>query len=72
MTKERFIVVEGSETAHCCFDATVVDTAKPQIVNGKQYRESDGRLAYEQICECLDRADAEMIAAAMNAKYPPS
>jgi hypothetical protein len=46
---ERFKVVDGSESAHCCFVATVVNDD------------------FEEICECFERADAERIAAALNA-----
>lgn len=52
----RFKVIEGSESAHCCFAATVVDTTKPSMVDG-----------FETICECFDLADAEIVCAALNA-----
>lgn len=53
----RYQVVIGSQSAHCCFDATVVDSSKPT-----GYREK-----FEQVCECFDVADAELICAALNA-----
>jgi hypothetical protein len=46
----RFKVVEKSVSAHCCFEATVIDT------------ENDDR----SICECFEIEDANRIAAAMN------
>lgn len=57
----RFKVVDGSQTAHCCFEATVVDTNKP-IVHG-DYK-PEGR--YEPVCECFEKADAEAVCAALN------
>jgi len=59
---KRFIVVAGSQTAHCCFDATVVDTDKPTMIGGKHYNNE-----YEPVCECFEVGDAERIAAALNA-----
>ena len=55
----RYIVVNGSETSHCCFEATVVDTAKVEWTYNdiKHYR---------SICECFSIEDAEIIAAALN------
>lgn len=50
---ERYKVVEGSESAHCCFEATVVDT---QFCN-------------ELVCECFDMESAQKIADALNAAY---
>lgn len=59
---ERYIVVEGSQSCHCCFDFTVVDTDKPVLIDGKQYKGQ-----YEAMCETFDRAEADTIAAALNA-----
>jgi len=47
---ERFKVVDRSISAHCCFEATVVDTLKDN----------------DSICECFEIEDARKIAAAMN------
>ena len=57
----RYRVVDGSQSAHCCFDATVVDTTKPVMIGGEHY---NGQ--FEPICECFDVEDATHIAAAMN------
>lgn len=62
----RYVVVSGSETAHCCFEATVVDTARPRVIGGKPFA-PNGAQRYENVCECLDVEDAEMIANALNA-----
>ncbi len=62
----RYQVREGSQTAHCCFGATVVDTTKPLNIGGKQWKDH----CYA-VCECFDTADAEYIAAALNAMGEP-
>jgi hypothetical protein len=69
----RYAVYKGSQSAHCCFEATVVDTTKPDIIGGKHYRDSDergGQYHYEAICECFEMADAERICAALNEAEP--
>lgn len=48
----RFKVVEGSESGHCCFVATVVDTEKTSIA--------------AIVCECLEPEDAQRVADALN------
>lgn len=48
--KIRYEVREGSESCHCCFEATVVDTTKPD----------------EIICECFSIEYAKKIAEALN------
>lgn len=64
---DRYKVVGNSQSGHgCCFGATVVDTSRPVMVDGKHY---DGR--FEPICECFEAADADAIAAAMNAAGTP-
>ena len=67
--EERFRIVEESQSAHCCFDFTVVDTSKPDIVGGKQYEGRFG-LQFEAVCECFERADAELICNALNLAAP--
>ncbi|RQU14209.1 hypothetical protein DF152_17245 [Burkholderia cenocepacia] len=57
----RYKVIDRSQSGHCCFAATVVDTTKPTMIGGKHYNGE-----YEQICECFDYGDAERIAAALN------
>jgi hypothetical protein len=56
---KRYQVIEESESAHCCFEATVVDTHKPhEMLKGK----------FHWVCECFDLADAKLICDALN-KY---
>lgn len=64
----RYHVIEGSQSGHCCFDATVVDTSKPEIVNGEHYKDREGRFRYEIVCECFSMEDAQLICDALNAK----
>lgn len=59
---DRFIVVGGSQSAHCCFDATVVDTTKPVMYGSEHYKNQ-----FEEVCECFDVDNANKIAAALNA-----
>lgn len=64
---DRYIVVDGSQSAHCCFSATVVDTTRPVMIHGKHYENQ-----FEPICECIDYDDAQRIADAMNAVARPA
>jgi len=57
----RYKIVEDSQSAHCCFTATVVDTTKPIMYGGEHYNNQ-----YESVCECFDIKDAEMICEALN------
>lgn len=58
----RFKIVEGSQSGHCCFGLTIVDTTRPKMIGGKQYRDE-----FESVCECFEDVDASMIVAALNA-----
>lgn len=58
----RYRVVEGSQSCHCCFDATVVDTTRPIMVGGRHFNNE-----YKEVCECLDIEDAQTIVDALNA-----
>lgn len=55
----RYKVVDGSESAHCCFNATVVDTQTPCPA----YPEK-GAI----VCECFNRANAQRVVRALNAE----
>lgn len=54
----RYQVLERSESGHsCCFDASVIDTARPcNIIPGRFY----------VMCECEDEENAELIAKLLN------
>ena len=64
--KKRYLVVEGSQTAHCCFTHTVVDTTKPVMIGNKQYIDVRGNAQFEAVCECFDHSTARRIEAALN------
>lgn len=59
----RYKIIKGSQSAHCCFDWTIVDTTRPVIIGGKQY---EGQ--FEAVCECFQEEDAKLIAKALNRK----
>lgn len=67
----RYAIYKGSQSQHCCFDFTVVDTTKPTIINGIHFKWSDGQYQYEAICECFFIEDAERICSALNAQLVP-
>ncbi len=68
MSGSRYAIYRGSQSRHCCFEATVVDTSRPQIIGGKHYRdEPDGQFHYEAVCEGFDEEQAEMVCRALNA-----
>jgi hypothetical protein len=58
---ERYKAIDGSQSCHCCFDATVVDTTRPVMIGGEHYAGQ-----FESICECFEMGEAERIASAMN------
>jgi len=71
----RYQVIRGSESGHCCFEATVVDTSKPEMVadtskpemmGNKHYQDSSGRYHYEEVCECMEEEDAVVVCYALN------
>lgn len=62
----RYKVVDGSQSHHCCFDATVVDTTKPAMMGDEQYCDDNGP-QFDSICECFDIDEANVICAALNA-----
>ena len=57
---DRYIIVEGSVSAHCCFKYTIVDTLEGKEDYGDYWKKS--------LCETFERAEAEIICDALN-KY---
>lgn len=57
----RFKVVNRSQSCHCCFEYTVVDTSKPYMIGDEQY---EGQ--FEEVCECFEAFEANMICDALN------
>jgi len=58
---KHYEVRDGSESGHCCFVATVVDTTKQTHIV------ANGRPVYEVVCECFSREAADEVCAALNA-----
>lgn len=56
----RYAVVSWSVSAHCCFDATVLDT-KTEHDHSNQDAPS-----FHQVCECFENDDAMRIAKLLN------
>ena len=52
----RYQVVKGSESGHCCFEATVVDT----------HKKCSGGHHDDWVCECFNLSQAHQIADALN------
>lgn len=59
---DRYKVIEESVSAHCCFEATVVDLDKPNY-----HRDSGELLSHESVCETFMMIDAYSIAELLNA-----
>lgn len=66
-TADRYKILPGSISGHCCFTATVVDTTRPVMIGDKHY-ERDGVKHYEAVCECFEEEDAKLIATSLNAR----
>ena len=58
----RYVVIPESQSGHCCFDYTIVDTERPQLINGMRYNKQCA-----PVCECFEEEDALLICAALNA-----
>ena len=56
----RYKVLAGSQSGHCCFDYTVVDTLKPHPVYASQG-------LFAAICETFREEGAHAVARALNA-----
>lgn len=57
---DRYKIEEGSESGHCCFQFSIVDTHTPHPVYGSQ-----GVL--KDVCETFDKESATLICDALNA-----
>ena len=58
----KYKLVEGSQSGHCCFEFTVVDTTKPKMIGDEHYNNQ-----FKAVCECFDFDDAYKICEALNA-----
>ena len=54
---DRFIILEDSDSGHCCFEYSILDTKKTNEVWLKKH---------ESICETFDIESAESICKALN------
>ena len=63
----RYAIFRGSQSASGFFTDTVIDTTKPEMVGGEHYKDKQGRLYYEAVCECYSEEDAELVCRALNA-----
>lgn len=63
----RYRVAPYSQSSHCCFDATVLDTTKPYFISDEHYCGTNGYLHYDTVCESFTVSEAVMIAEALNA-----
>jgi hypothetical protein len=54
----RYIIIDQSVSAHCCFECTIIDTAAGKEDYGDYWKRS--------MCETFDRAEAEIICDALN------
>ena len=59
MPEPRYKVVKGSESQHCCFNYTVVDTHKVEDAGG-------GAFYFETVCECFKEKYATIVCNALN------
>jgi hypothetical protein len=57
---ERYKIVEGSQSGHCCFDFTVVDTQEPLSYDPE---------GFKAICECFELRDAQVVCNALNNEW---
>lgn len=65
--ENRYKVVNGSQSGHCCFDYTVVDLTKPVMIGGHHYEGRDGELQYDPLCETFGKERADEICRCLNA-----
>ncbi len=69
LTKGRYHLHKGSDSSHCCFACSVIDT-QPQKNHGplNDYRLDfeNGIPQFEAVCECMNEDDAQRICDALN------
>ena len=53
----RYKIMEGSESAHCCFTHTVIDTSIKPFPHMPYF---------ETVAECFSKEDAELVCKALN------
>lgn len=70
---DRFVIVEGSYSGHCCFNYSILDMLKSKMrtvyVEGEQLPEyPDDCLENETVCECFELESAKLVCIAINLK----
>src|SRR5689334_20219559 len=78
----RYLAVKGSESAHCCFEGTVLDLHAPYLKGGLELKDDWRKrpreiLGFESVCECFNHANAVRLADILNsaeakASLPPT
>ncbi len=63
---DKYKMIEGSSSAHCCFAFTVLNLTKPL-----EYQGSDDVIDYEIVCECFTEEDADLVCKALNSYLEP-
>jgi hypothetical protein len=56
---KRYLVIEGSDSCHCCFEYTIVDTHRPL----KRFKNDTG---FHTMCETFGKDEAHSICSALN------
>lgn len=67
---KRFQIIDRSVSEHCCFEFTVVDMTKPDMIGDKQFIHPKHGPQFESICECFEKEAAEWVANALNHMFP--
>lgn len=65
---QRYIVQSGSDSGHCCFEASVVDTTRPTMFGAEHYHRN-GIPSYHCVCECFEEREAQNIAYTLNKEH---
>lgn len=63
--EKRYIIMNDSISAHCCFGYSILDTTRPYMIGGEHYEDENGK-HYYCVCECMEEEDAELICNALN------
>ena len=63
---DRYQIYNGSQSWHCCFEYTVIDTTKPKTIGDEHYKDQTGQYQYEAVCECFEKEHAQLICNALN------
>lgn len=58
----RFKIVHGSESGHCCFEYSIVDTQQSITILGQEH--------FALVCECFYEQEAILVCEALNARFP--